>query len=283
MKGVDVLRVHYTADPEKADPRWAEVMKAGYPSDKWAREFEMNAHAGLGLAIYGREYKADKHERILSPSPLVPMGHGWDFGRGWPAKVWVQRTMFNGVRVLASRWGQDIQLRPFAEQAIAFEINQLGGPFDNRRDYVDPAGSQPKDDGMKSVEVLREFGWLPRWRGSEYTERHEYLSRLLLQEQPDGEPMFLIDPRRNPELCDAFRARYRRDKSGAPVREHPFIDLMNALEYYLVNTKTPPRPRTAMQPNLSEINPISGYGNWGMASVTPPRASGPYEEDWTHA
>jgi len=199
--------------------------------------------------------------------PYAPMGHGWDFGAGWPATVWVQRTAFNGVRVLAELAGQDTQLRPFAAKAVAYEINALGGPFEHRRDYCDPAGNQPKDDGMKSIEVLREFGYAPRWRGSEYSERHEYLSRLLLQNQEDGEPMFLIDPTRCPLLCQAFRARYRRTKSGEPEREHPFIDVMNALEYYLVNTKTPNGRRPQPAPDLSMINEVSGYGDWGRASA----------------
>lgn len=262
VNGIEVIRVHYTADPEKQSPEWKAHMQAGYPADKWAREFEMDAHAGLGLSIYGREYRPATHERPLTIDPNLPVLHGWDFGEGWPAHVWCQRTRMNGLRILASLWREHMQLRPFAEETVAFECNVLGGPFP-RRDFADPAGNQPKDDGMKSVEVLREFGWAPRWRGSEYTERHEAMSRLLLSSQPDGEPMLLIDPRQNADLCEAFRSRYRREKHGAPAREHPYIDLMNALEYVLVNTKTPPRPRLQARPDLSSINHVSGYGAWG--------------------
>ena len=267
MKGVTTTRLSYKADPEKADPRWKDIMSVGVPTDKWDREYEMDANAGMGLSIYGREYRPEKHERPLTPSGLVPMGHGWDFGHGWPATVWVQRTAFNGVRILASMFGQDMQLRLFAPRAIAFEINVLGGPFQNRRDYVDPAGSAEKDDGMQSVAVLRDFGYAPRWRGSKYTERHEYVSQLLKTDQEDGEPMFLIDPRHNVELCQGFRALYRRTKSGDPERNHPVIDLMNALEYYLVNTKTGVARRPPSPPNLALINEVSGYGPWGLATA----------------
>lgn len=274
MRGVDILRIHYSADPAKADPRWIEHAKTDVPVDQWAREMEMNAEAGLGLSIYGREYRPGIHERPLRPAAFLPMGHGTDFGKGWPAHVWVQRTPYNGVRVLAELYGEDIQLRPFLERVVAHEINVLGGPFQNRRDYVDPAGNQPKDDGLKSVEVMKEFGWAPRWRGSEYSERHEYVSRLLLGNQEDGEPMFLIDPMRCPKLCAAFRAHYRRMKSGQPEREHPFIDLMNALEYYLVNTKAPVR-RSGTQA-LPTLNPVSGYG-----AFAPPReALAPMGDHW---
>src|SRR5262249_37012416 len=83
--------------------------------------------------------------------------------------------------------------------------------------------------------------------------------------QEDGAPMFLIDPQRCPKLCEAFRARYRRAKNGAPDRtERPHIDLMNALEYYLVNTKTGVARRGQPAPDLSHINEVSGYGPWGQ-------------------
>ncbi len=260
-----MLRVHYTSDPAKADPRWIEHAKTDVPTDQWAREMEMNAEAGLGLSIYGREYKPEIHERPLAPNPNLPMGHGWDFGHGWPAHVWVQRTAYNGVRILASKFSQDSKLRLFIPQVIAFEINVLGQLWESRRDYCDPAGNQPKDDGLKSVDVLREFGLRPHWRGSEYTERHEHIARLLLTNQEDGEPMLLIDPRYNVELCQGFRATYKRDKAGDPERIHPVIDLMNALEYYLMNTKAPSR-RVGAPQALPMLNPVSGYGVF-----TPPR------------
>lgn len=274
MKGVEVLRIGFRADPVKADPRWIEHAKTDVPVDQWAREMEMDAHAGLGLSIFGREYRPETHERALTPDGRLPMGHGTDFGKGWPAHVWVQRTPLNGVRVLAELFAQDIQLRPFCERLVAHEINVLGGPYENRRDFVDPAGNQPKDDGLKSVEVMREFGWTPRWRGSEYTERHEYISRLLLGTQEDGDPMFLIDPRRCPKLCEAMRSRYRRLKNGEPEREHPFIDLMNALQYYLVGTKAPLR-RAGGPQALPMLNPVSGYG----AFRPPPEALAPMAMD----
>lgn len=270
MRGVSVIRLGYHADPEKADPAWKAAMQTGVSHDVWEREFEGNAHAGLGLAIYGREYRRDVHERPLAIDPMLPVLHGWDFGHGCPAHVWAQRTRYNGLRVIASLTRRDVLLRAFAEEGVAFEINVLGGPFQNRRDFVDPAGNQPKDDGMKSVEVLREFGWSPRWRGSEYAERHEAMGRLLTTTQPDdGAPMFLIDPQRNADLCEAFRSRYRRDKRGEPERTHPFCDLMNALEYVLVNTKAPPRASMTGRPNLAQINPVSGYGAWGRGPLAP--------------
>lgn len=273
MKGIEVLRIGYRADPVKDNPAWIEHAKADVPADQWAREMEMDAHAGLGLSIYGREYKPEKHERALRPHPVSPMLHGTDFGLGCPAHVWIQRTAHNGVRVLASMFRSDMQLRPFLEQCIAYEINTLGGPYPNRRDYVDPAGNQGKDDGMKSVEVMRDFGYTPRWRGSEYVERHEYVSNLLLREQEDGEPMFLIDPRYNVELCQAFRALYRRDKRGAPERTHPTCDLMNAFEYVMVNTKAPKRNMTAQV--LPRLDPISGYGTFPT-----PREAMAITPDW---
>ena len=268
VRGVTILRIPYQADPEKADPRWAAAMKPGYSEAAWAREMEMDAHTGLGQAVFGRAYRRETHERPLSVDPMLPLLHGWDFGEGWPAHVWAQRTRHWGLRVLASLHREHTMLRSFVEQTIAHELHALGDLYANRRDFVDPAGNQKKDDGLKSIEVLRTFGYAPKWRGSEYVERHEATDGLLRETQEDGAPKFLIDPARNPELCEAFRSRYRMREDGKePVREHPFIDVMNALQYLIVNTKPPKRP--SAPPPQYVFNPVTGYGGYAHPHATP--------------
>lgn len=267
VPGVTVVSLHYTADPAKADPRWRDDARAGYPPDKWEREMEMNVHAGARTAIFGKRYRPDKHERPLTPDSALPMRLAFDFGEGWPACVWFQRTRLLGLRVLASMHGEHIQLRPFLERVLAFELTTWGDIFQARRVYCDPAGNQPKDDGMKSVEVLREFGWSPRWRGSRVEEGIEEIDRLMREDQDDGEPRYLIDPRFNVLLIEAHRSAYRRDVQGKPERGHPHVDLEDAHRYGVINTKLPERP--PQRPPAHYVDPISGYGRAPIpASVT---------------
>lgn len=264
LPGVTVLRVHYSADPEKATPEWLAQQKIGYPEDKWQREMEMNAHAGLGTAIFGPVFDPARHVALIEPIREWPMRHAWDFGQVAPAHVWFQRTPTNGVRIYAARVGHDVLLRAFAESMLAFEINVWGDLFHNRRDYCDPSGNTAKDDGMKSVEILQSFGWRPRWRGSRRQEGEDAIETLL---RTHGQ--FVIDPRWCPELIEAFRFRYRRDeKTGEPVREHPFIDLMDALRYGIIGTKTPER-RAAVVNYQQYLNPVSGYGRPPVPGTAP--------------
>jgi len=48
--GIAVLRIHYSADPEK-DRRWVKRMKRGYPSkEAWQRDQEIDFSVPLSIA-----------------------------------------------------------------------------------------------------------------------------------------------------------------------------------------------------------------------------------------
>ena len=270
VKGLSVSRIHFSADPEKATEAWQQYAREGQSEAKWNREMEMDARAGALTAVFRQEYRPDTHERHLVAPRGYPLLHAWDFGKGFPARVWFGRTPSNGLRVYASLVGENVQLRPFAQSTVAHEVHLWGELRSSNLCYADPAGNQDKDDGKKSVEVLREFGWAPRWRGSRIEEGIEELSRLMLSTQPDGTPMFLIDPRQNATLCAALRGEYSRGASGEPERRHPFIDAMDALRYAVINTKPAPRPKRE-QPRV-HFNPESGYGR----AVDPAHARDPF-------
>lgn len=275
MKGISVVRLHYTADPTKATPEWLARQQVGYAPDRWAREMEMDAQAGSQAAIFRKEYHPTKHERALAPPPDRSLLHGWDFGKGFPAHVWGGRTQYGGLRVYGSAFGRNIQLAPFVAQCVATEVERWG-LHQNRRDYCDPAGNQEKDDGRKSVEVLRNYGYRPVWRGSGIEERIRLFSTLLLQDQLDGEPMVLLDPRYNRELIEAIRSEYKRGAGDQPERIHPYIDLVDALMYLVINTQTFHQKRSVRPPDLSQVSDVSGYGAWTRRPETGGSEGMPY-------
>lgn len=264
VPGVTVLQIGFRADPEKADPDWIDYAKQGYAPDKWAREMEMDAHAGASSAVFGKEYPNPRREQALTPDFDRLVIDAFDFGKGFPARVWMQMTATGQKRILASRCLPSTKLRPFLEQTLAWELEIFGGTFLRRVCYCDPAGNQDKDDGLKSVEVLREYGFLPKWRGSTVESGIETMIGLL-REAPNGEPSLVIDPRYNGELVTAFKSGYARNAQGEPTRVHPYIDLMDATRYGLINT-TPRRGVPRVHRPTFHINDVSGYGRAPMPS-----------------
>jgi len=234
--GITVLRVPYTADPEKASSAWVARAKIGVPATAWAKEMEMDAQAGSGVAVFQGDYVPATHERALTRDPTRVLRTAFDFGSAYPARVWFQRTACGGCRVLASLVGHQQQLRPFLAASVAFELEVFGDLDAAQGAYCDPAGNQSKDDGDKSVEVLRAHGFSPRWCGSTITEGLRAIADLLVTRQSDGEEMFAIDPRWNALLCQGLRHQYKRGPDGTPLRVHPWIDLIDALRYGVVNT-----------------------------------------------
>jgi hypothetical protein len=268
-QGITVLRVPYTADPEKAAPEWAARQQKGYPRHAWAKEMEMDAQAGTGMSVFQKDYVAAKHERPLSREPSRILRTAFDFGSAFPARVWFQRTGYGGIRVLASTVGQNIQLRPFLAETVGFELEIFGDIDSAQLCYCDPAGNQPKDDGMKSIEVLRAYGFSPKWCGSTITEGLRAISDLLVLTQDDGEEMFAIDPRHNRVLCQAFRHAYKRGPDGTPLRVHPFIDPMDAFRYGVLNTTLRKLRRQIQRPDLRNVNPETGSGRWATTLTHP--------------
>lgn len=257
VPGLSVARLHFKSDPEKASPEYEAYARAGQSSVKFEREMNMNPRAGALTAVFRHAYRPQDHERPLNPHGQRLL-HSFDFGRGFPARVWFSRTMWGGVRVYASMVGENIPLRSFLNQTIAFEVNTWGEILSGERCFCDPAGNQNKDDGLKSVEILKEFGWLPRWRGSRIEDGIETLAALMTTTQADGEPSFLVDPRLNARLCLALGGDYKRNKAGEPEHEHDASDLVDALRYGVINT-APARTRRPPAPPLA-VDPVSGYG-----------------------
>jgi len=71
--GVRVLKIHYSADPEKG-PEWVAGAKVGVPADEWASEMELDETIEDGLPVFPSFFEAShvpvrfKTEKI----PLIP-------------------------------------------------------------------------------------------------------------------------------------------------------------------------------------------------------------------
>lgn len=71
--GFYIVRIHYTADPAKRDPRWAARTKSGLPQYAWDQEYEIDFGARSGqpaLPIFG----ARQHLIVIPPFDVARTG-----------------------------------------------------------------------------------------------------------------------------------------------------------------------------------------------------------------
>jgi hypothetical protein len=140
-KDYRVVRIHYTADPEKRSADWREKTKREMPDlMSWQREFEIDWSATTGLPFYPefvRGYAADKGTFVRKLSILAkqPVIRGWDFGRRKPACVWFQVSPTGRVGVLREFCPQSIDSYNFRD-AVRYLSGQLAwdDPDFQRRD-----------------------------------------------------------------------------------------------------------------------------------------------------
>ncbi len=98
--GVHVLRVHYSADPEKNTPEWIAEQKEGTTTAGWEQEYEINFNVFQGKPWYG-EFRYDCH---VAKGPLRSLGgrpiiRGWDYGLT-PATCFTQTTAKGQLLIL---------------------------------------------------------------------------------------------------------------------------------------------------------------------------------------
>ncbi len=110
--GITILRLHYSADPDKT-PEWAAKQKAAMtnPAD-YEQEYEINFAAKLGTLVYQLHEHATLEDSFpipaswtryfaLDPHPVVPhaalwvavdnWGDAWAYRELWPSKIYGQR------------------------------------------------------------------------------------------------------------------------------------------------------------------------------------------------
>jgi hypothetical protein len=103
--GTCVLRVHYSADPDRAKPEWKERESRKYTSEgAWQREQEVVFSAGGGerlfaeiLHTYGHKIIIDPESSGFEPSPHWNYFGGFDSGKANPTAALVACTDFDGT------------------------------------------------------------------------------------------------------------------------------------------------------------------------------------------
>jgi len=183
---------------------WGYMRKDGTVDQaKWDREMEVNWDVtGEGTVAFP-EFKRSIHVQRLGPNLAWPVIRGWDFGFHHPACVWFQIHPLTGQQlILRELMGEGIQLHQFVQRVLRVSRELMPGctPYSVPRgpfeDFCDLAGSQQKDVGPTSIEVLNENRIYPSYKRSKPIDRVKLIRRQLAS-IPDGlvrRPGMLVDP-----------------------------------------------------------------------------------------
>ena len=256
--GWQVLRLHYSADPERTTDEWISEIAQGYRGGlegrDWQREMEISFDSYAGEPVYS-SFDPDTSVKVTHYDPDLPLWRGWDFGYRHPAVVWLQydpsipqlRYLHEFYPTLDRESVPGMKIQDLAPKVIAITNDYFpeattdagSGIFD----YADPAGQQHNDKSdYSSIEELAQHGIHAEWSVVGRKNRIAYARQFV--EVPHR---FRI----NPGCVLGIKAfatayRYPTDRSGGQdrelpdlsrrVQEEPYIHLMDAFEYVVGNT-----------------------------------------------
>ena len=247
--GIHIVRLHYSADPEKRSACWLAAAKEGYPGERmWRREMEIDWTIASGLPVYADEFVRDWHvaREALSAHPKLPIYRGFDFGLS-PACVWAQVDTMGRINVIAEHvtWTGRGDMRQLGIERFAPEVIRLSNewfPSMEREgktefiDYADPAGwSKAQTDERTCIEILQAKGIHPRKGPVTFTARRRAMTECLGQ-AIGGRAKLLISPDCS-MLIEGFQGAYRFEQIGETgryredVEKNAWSHPMDALEY----------------------------------------------------
>jgi hypothetical protein len=148
-----VLRVHYTADPERRAPEWKERERRKYTSESaWQAEQEIVFGAGGGERLFAEILTRYAHKIIIDPetSGFRPSPHwdyfgGFDSGKANPTAALVACIDFDGIIYILREYYQP----GLSPKQHAPRLQGLQG-FMGNRIYSDPSifyANQAQNDG----------------------------------------------------------------------------------------------------------------------------------------
>ncbi len=250
-----VARLHYSMDPEKADPAWIERTKRGMPESGWMREYEIDYSTYSGKAVYAGDFRHELHVRPLENPSREILYVGWDFGYHRPAVLITKVNEFDQWLWLKAILGQDEGIDKFGERIQRFLMTEYPGC--KFLHACDPAGHQKTDKAEKtSIQVLEDMGIFPVSRPSAIVEGIEIIRKKLAM-RDDGKVGLLINQTEE-NLIEGFKGGYRYPefKEGQPEKEEPLKDgfydhLFDCGRYLAVNFFT------LVDYGKQETNPIT--------------------------
>lgn len=246
----------YFVQPGARDPgaeNLANLQPTYYPdliennTPEWVEQYVDNkvTPSLSGEAVFRSAFRSDFHiaKEDLHPVPHTMLIVGMDFGRS-PAAVITQMDPRGRILVLAEKTSENMGI----EQFCGSEFRPIIAQTEFQRLPVgvvgDPAGRIRSQIGEESIfDALKRLGLSAQpAQTNAISPRLRAVEKWLLQ-QRDGGPAIIISPR-CVNLIRALRSRYRyaKRKDGQlqpdPVKDHPWSDIADALQYAVLGHST---------------------------------------------
>lgn len=228
-EGFTLLRLHYSADPEK-DEKWAAKARAEYPAEDWEREFELKSVGNKDSSPVFNDYRKTLHEDpALSwlPSKGKVIYRGWDFGKVHPCVEFMQ---VDGLcrNFIDEIYESDILIDHLVQKVMAHSNQHFPGCV--FVDWVDVSGRNTDQWGHSSMGTLRNYGLTPKGRDQTIEEGIQEM-KIGMVRLDEGRPYFMLNPVKCPHLAAALRGGYKRNSKGEIVKDGTHDHPVDAARY----------------------------------------------------
>lgn len=207
-----VFELHYSADPNKRDPKYIEQIKASMPIRQFKQEYELVWDSFEGLPVFADwDKQAHGVNRKIDPQIGLPLLIGMDFGLT-PAAI-ICQLQEEALCCLKEYTAVNMGVKRF----LAMIIPQMKIDFpmwlDMQRDYIsfiDPSGFFRKDtDETTCASVMEEAGFYKIIPGPvQWEERKTSVETWLTRRTKNG-PCFQVSLPNCPTLVQGFQGGYR--------------------------------------------------------------------------
>ena len=243
--GFRVIRLHYSADPEKNEA-WATQMRKGMPIDGWEREYEINLSSVDESVRFFTEFTEEKHVRELDYNPDLPLVLSWDPGYRMPACTMHQIDAAGHWLVLDEAYGSNVTWERFTTTTLEYLIQKYGIPAWRLKHAYDIAAHQTNTTSeYTALQIL--MAVLQKFQGENHQEIDLRSQRLdpetslqpllnrLHEDRPEA-PRFFIN-RNCTVLIEALSGNAERDKTNPNVykRDGFYEHGLDTLRYFSAN------------------------------------------------
>lgn len=298
-EGICVLRVHYTADPERRTAEWKVRERRKYISESmWQSEQEIVFGAGGGERLFAEILTRHAHKIIIDPetSGFQPSPHwdyfgGFDSGKANPTAALVACIDFDGIIYILREYYQP----GLSPKQHAPRLQSLQG-FVNTTMYSDPSifyETQAQNDGTfkaiaslyteEGIDNLTPAPENNEFLGMECILRHwmnldqqEPTLKILCPERSRdlAKPRFGVHNEGCPNLLwELRRARRAELTPGQLVTKNPtekIVDKDNHLRdclKYLLLTRPNPAEKSWQMKAAEAIAPLAAAGDYTSCRV----------------
>ena len=238
--GFRVIRIHYTADPEKRTEEWIKAAKKDFfgTDEGWEREYEINFDAKKGKRVFD----CFDYQRNVRPTKYKPewnLVRGWDFGYHSPACIFCQIDRINlRLIILRELQGEDERIWDFRDRVI--NITNEHYKDCEFEDFCDYHGKDERSSAIKTdIQYLNERGIFPIGIRAAREQRVEIINHLAYRICNDDLPALWVDPSCI-KTIDGLQGGlvYKEPKEGEIPkdeldRQSDYIHLNDALAYIL--------------------------------------------------